>query len=247
MKTDLNPGSTATLEQLLRREDVWRGHSRRFTPQVTLDTGYSRLNAALLHKGWPLGRLIEVCQPSLCGNSEWQLMAPALLNAAQGYVLLLNPPALPFAQGLLQIGLSLERLLVVQVENKADFIASFVELARAEACTAILAWQPKQALTYTELRKCLLATADGRALSVLFRPSSAELQSSPASLRLAVELQPQDLRVRIFKQKGLLQKSPLGALSLPLPAAWTGLLPHARLDEAAGPAPSGALYPRDTP
>lgn len=233
MKPDTNPKPAVTLEQLLRRGDVWRGQSRRFVPQPALDTGYAALNAALLHKGWPLGSLIEVCQPSSCGNSEWLLLTPSLLRTQSDYIVLLNPPALPFAQGLIQAGIALERLLVVQAENKADFLASFVELTRTPACEALLAWQPKQTLTYTDLRKCLLATGDSHGLYVLFRHADHQVQSSPASLRLAVELHGTHLEINIFKQKGMLAKNPLRSLQLPLPESWQALAPHRQSDQTA--------------
>lgn len=220
--------SSIALAQLLRRNDVWRGHSQQLVPQAALNSGYEALNAAFLHGGWPLSCLIEVCQQSH-GHSEWQLMTPALRCTSTGYIVLLNPPATPFAQGFIQAGIDLERVLVVQAEQKTDFLASFTELARAEACEALLAWQPQRALSYTELRKCLLAAADGCGFYVLFRDESAQKQSSPAVLRLTTSLQPGDLQVHIFKQKGLLQKHLTHPISLPLSAPWQGLPPRHQL------------------
>lgn len=249
--TKTNPAATSpaiALEHLLRRGDVWRGHSQHFAPRLTLDSGHEALNAALLNKGWPLGSLIEVCQQEP-GQSEWLLLKPALLKTTDGYVVLLNPPATPFAQSLLQAGIDLERVLVVQTQNKADFLASFSELARTQACDALLAWQPKQALSYTELRKCLLAAADGQGLYLLFRPLSARQQSSPAALRLAVDIQTTELQVAIFKQKGLLPKQQTQAIKLTLPTSWQGFLPHALLDQVSTPSAdvaTGSASPRTT-
>lgn len=228
--TSTDSPSSIALAQLLRRGDVWRGHGQQLAPGVALDTGYEDLNAAFIHRGWPLGCLIEVCQQNH-GHSEWQLLTPALRHTSSGYIVLLNPPTTPFAQGLIQAGIDLERLLVVQATTKADFLASFCELARAEACEVVLAWQPKQALSYTELRKCLLAAGDGAGLYVLFRDERSQQQSSPAVLRLRTRLQPADLLVHIFKQKGLLQKQPAAAIALPLPEPWQGLLPHHQLGQ----------------
>lgn len=223
-----NPADIASphsLEQLLHRGDIWRGRDQYCPPQTVLDTGYSPLNAALLNRGWPLGNLVEVCQQNL-SHSEWLLFTPALRAALDGYLVLLNPPAIPFAQGLIQSGLDLEHILVVQAGNKADFLASFSELARTASCAVLLAWQPQQALSYTEMRKCLLATADGQGLYVLFRPASARQQSSPAALRLHTEIRAQTLDIHIFKQKGALQMAQLPSIKLPLPKDWLALPPH---------------------
>lgn len=226
------PDKNIALEQLLRRGDVWRGQSQRFAHQAAVDTGHSILNDALLHKGWPLASLVEVCQPNIGGQSEWLLMAPALRQLTRGYTVLLNPPTMPFAAGLIQMGLDLNRLLIVQTANKNDFLASFVELARTEICAALLAWQPKQNLSYTELRKCLLAAADRQGLTLLFRPANVQGQSSPAVLRVMARLNDQTLALHIFKQKGCLGTAATKTLHLPLPETWMPIAPYAQLDQA---------------
>lgn len=229
------------LEQLLCRGDVWRGHSQRFIPKLTFDTGFAPLNDALLNKGWPQSSLIEIGQQNMGGNSEWLLLTPALLSMTSGYIVLLNPPALPFAQGLLQAGISLDRLLMVKTNSKTDFLSSFVELVRTEACEAVMAWQPQQTLNYTELRKCLLAAADGKGLYVLFRHAQLLQQSSPAPLRLLTQLQPADLHVQIIKQRGLLQASQPQAIKLPLPQLWQEQPQHRLLDQTPYTKPRSSL------
>ena len=218
-----------TLEQLLNRTDIWRGDSRLFLPKIALDSGYADINASLVNSGWPTRSLVEVCQKGF-QQQELILFAP-VLKAGTGYIVLLNPPTLPFCQALIQAGINLERIIVVQVGNKADFLASFVELARTESCEVLLAWQQHQSFTYTDLRKCSLAANEGAALCVLFRPDSAQLQSSPAVLRIATEIRPTDIQIRIFKQKGVLQQRQSEAIKLPLPKAWQGLLPYHLLDQ----------------
>lgn len=84
-----------TLEQLLLRDDMWMGHSNRFTVRAAVATGHDELNTALLNRGWPLASLVEVCQQGM--QCEWQLFIPALLEMP-GLVVLLNPPATPFSQ-----------------------------------------------------------------------------------------------------------------------------------------------------
>lgn len=228
--------SDPSLEQLLNRADIWRGDVRILAPQIALDTGYPELNAALLNDGWPRRSLVEVCQKGF-NPQEWLLLSPAL-KAADGYVVLLNPPVMPFCQALIQAGLDLDQIIIVQVSNKADFLASFVELARSESCAVLLAWQQQHNLSYTELRKCFLATNEGAALCVMFRPEHAQQQSSPASLRLLSEITANDIQLRIFKQKGVLQQSLSQAIKLPVPALWKALLPYHLLDQALLPGKS---------
>lgn len=228
---------TIDLEQLLNRTDIWRGNAQGLAPQIAVDTGYAEVNAALLNGGWPTRSLVEVCQKSF-HQQEWLLFSPAL-KTGTGYIVLLNPPVIPFCQGLIQLGVDLERVIVVQVSNKADFIASFVELARTESCEMLLAWQQHQSLSYTELRKCLLAANEGSGLCVLFRPESAQQQSSPAVLRLLTEITLSDVQITIYKQKGVLQQRQSQPIKLPLPKAWKGLLPYHLLDQTILPGKTG--------
>lgn len=220
------------LEQLLNRNDIWRGDSRAFMPHLTVDSGHNNLNASLLNNGWPISSLIEVCQRGL-HQQEWQLFSP-VLKTGTGYIVLLNPPALPFCHALIQWGIDLDRILIVQVSNKADFLASFVELARSDSCEVLFAWQQQQMLSYTELRKCLLATNEGTGLCVFFRPESAQQQSSPATLRLLVETTPVEVQIKIFKQKGILQQQ-TQPIALHLPKLWQGFLPYHLLDQTLLP------------
>lgn len=220
-----------TLEQLFSRGDVWIGQSRRFTPNISLDSGYPSLNGHLLNQGWPLGTLIEVCQEGF-NQADWLLFAPSLLRTTNGFIVLLNPPQIPFAHALIQCGLDVDRVLILRVANKAEFLKSFVELCRSDVCEAVLAWQPQQALSYTEMRKCLLAATDGTGLYVAFRPLTVREQSSPAVLRLTLDIKTDDLHVSIFKQKGMLQKEDR-VIELRLPEQWQPIVAHHLLDPHA--------------
>lgn len=206
---------------------MWMGHSQGFTTRAAVGTGYEELNSGLLNRGWPLGSLVEVCQQGM--QAEWQLFTPALLEMP-GLVALLNPPAIPFGQAFIQAGIDLERMIVVTAPEKSHFIAGFIELSRASVGT-VLAWQPAEAMTYTELRKCQLAAAEGAGLTVLFRPASVQQQSSPASLRLYARIAPTGLEITVFKQKGHLQTRQAMPIVLPLPERWKPVLPYHALNQ----------------
>lgn len=221
----------ATIEQLLRRNDTWRGHSQCFVRQLTIGTGRRELDQMLLSQGWPLGSLIEVCQQKM--QAEWQLFTPAL-HELSGLIVLLNPPQLPFAQAFIQAGIDLDRLIVVTASSKNNFIACFIELARA-SIGAIMAWQPNDNLSYTELRKCSLAAADGTGLCVMFRPSATQQQSSPATLRIFARLVPSGLELTLFKQKGFLQSQQPRPVVIALPTAWQPALPYYLLNQEDAP------------
>ncbi len=226
-----NHSSDAELVQLLRRNDIWRGRSHDFTSSAVLDSGHDTLNGVLQGGGWPIGGLIEIYQAGFI-QSEWLLLTPALMNNSNGLLVLLNPPHPPFAQALIQAGVDLDRIVVVESKSKGDFLSSFIELTRTKTCAAVLAWQPKYKLSYSDLRKCLLSSKGGLGIYVLFRPSSVQAQSSPATLRLSVCLQKQGLLLKVLKQRGELGV-PASPVLLPLPEAWQGLQPHGQLGQGS--------------
>lgn len=232
-----------SLEQLLRRKDLWRGadHARPDAPATS--TGHDALDALLLHRGWPLRALVEVCRQRFQG--DWQLLLPALRSLGDSLLVLLNPPAEPFSQGLIQAGINLDRLVVAHAADKPHFIACFTELARTRGCRVLLGWQPdQQPLSYTELRKLQLAAADGEGLYTLFRPENAQQHSSPAALRLFCRMQPEGLAVTVFKQKGWLQRPQTHPVILPCPATWQPVPIHAELDGATDRRPDPSSAPR---
>lgn len=197
----------AALEQLLRRGDIWRGHSRTFIPQEVFASGFADLDRALLNSGWPKGKLIECCFQHKTGSGEWLLFNPVIKTLCQqqpdACLVLLNPPAIPFAPALIRNGISLRQLLIIESNNKRDFINCFVEFSRSAHCLTLLAWQRPYNLNYSELRKCQLACTEGHALYTLFRPYFTSQQSSPAPLRFNLNLGATHLELEIFKQRGL--------------------------------------------
>ena len=227
------------LEQLLRREDLWRGDSQRFASRSVVDTGFDLLNSVLLGRGWPTGTLIEFCQEGW--QAECQLLLPALREGS-GLIVLLSPPAMPFAQAFLKAGIDLDRLVVVEASDASTFLKSFAELSRADACDAVLAWQPKEILTYTQWRKCLLAASEGCGLYVAFRPGAHQQLNSPASLRLHNHLVPAGLEVTVFKQKGQLKS--IRPVTIELPVEWQEATAYHLLDEGHSHPGTGRLAPR---
>ncbi len=233
MPENISPLETnSALEALFNRNHIWRGASYYTTRQAVVSTGYPELNEALVNGGWPKSTLIEICQKGL-QQQEWLLLLP-MIKALKGYTVLLNPPATPFCQALIQAGIDLERVLIVKASNKADFVMSFCELARTQACDLLLAWQQHQQLSYTELRKCLLATNENAGVCILFRHESTQQHSSPAALRLHNRVTAHHIQLNLFKQKGVLQQS-IHNIKLPLPQLMKALPAYSYLDQTNTP------------
>jgi protein ImuA len=191
---------------------VWRGRELAQAQEKTVSTGHPLLDAELPGKGWPLGQLVEVLQPS-SQQHVWQLLGPGLssiMGATGDLAVLLHPPYQPFGPALRAHGIVSERLLCVQAEKPSARLWATEQALRCADVAAVLAWLPQS--RSEDLRRLHLCAQAGEKLLVVFRSLQARTQSSPARLRLEVE-GVEVLQVRILKRRGppLLQPLVLAA------------------------------------
>lgn len=173
----------STINQLLRNTpQLWRGrqHNR---SQRSLPTGYARLDRQLPGHGWPQGALTELMTPKP-GMGELRLLFPALAEISQRgqWVILVDPPWIPYPAALHGHGLLLDHLLVVRTGNGKKTLWACEQALHSGRGGAVLAW-PDQ-ISFSRLRRLQIAAESSAKLAFLFRPESASKESSPAALRL---------------------------------------------------------------
>jgi hypothetical protein len=195
------------LEEILRRQPVWRGAlSRAEIPAVS--TGYPALDEQLPGRGWPAGALTELLTDAQ-GAGEVQLLAPSLgpLSWAGKRIVWLAPPHLPYAPALAAAGIDLAQLAIVHASARRDALWAAEQVLRAHCCHALVAWF--RHVRYDELRRLAVAAEGGPAWVAIFRPREAFAESSPAALRVALEPQADALCVHILKRRGPPAPAPL--------------------------------------
>lgn len=110
------------------------------------------------------------------------------------------PPLQPFAPALEACGIAVERVLIVRASAGGDSLWAFEQALGSGACDIALAWarqtRPRQ------IRRLHLAAQRGGTLGVVFRPSQAAQEASPAVLRMAVAPLAGGARVRLLKSRG---------------------------------------------
>lgn len=189
-----------TIEKLLgSTPQLWRGRQAN-RGQRALSTGHARLDTRLPGNGWPLGAVTELISRKP-GLGELRLLFPALANTGkQGqWVILVDPPWIPYPASLQGHGLLLERLLVVRGGKESLWACE--QALRSGRGGAVLAW-PEQ-VSFTRLRRLQVATESSAKLAFLFRPESALQEPSPAALRLQFEPGDQcGTRINILKCRG---------------------------------------------
>ena len=187
---------------------LWKGREGS-RGQRALPTGHTKLDACLPGKGWPLGAMTELISGNP-GLGELRLLFPVLADTgAQGqWVILVDPPWIPYPASLQGHGLLLERLLLVRTGGGKESLWACEQALRNGRGGAVLAW-PEQ-ISFARLRRLQIAAENSAKLAFLFRPESALQESSPAALRLQFE--PGDhhrTRINILKCRGSHPPEPL--------------------------------------
>ncbi|MDD2919060.1 translesion DNA synthesis-associated protein ImuA [Rhodoferax sp.] len=189
---------------------VWRGSEAVQAGQSVVSSGFAALDAQLPCGGWPCNALTELLQPqpSLC---EWRLLAPALagLAAGGGHILLVGPPKRPHMPGLVKLGITEKSIVWIAADTSAERLWCTEQLVKANPRGgAILAWLPRARAE--QLRRLQVHAQACDCPVFLFRPEAAQLDASPAPLRVLTTLWPDwTLHVHILKRKGALLDGPI--------------------------------------
>lgn len=201
---------------------------------VGIATGDHRLDALLHWRGWPAGNLIELSTSP--GHGEFTLVAPALarLMATGGWVFLLDPPHLPHAQALGQIGLPGDRLLVLRCAGGRDQLWAGEQILRAGTCAALLLWEGAGRWRQAQLLRLQSAARTAGVSVFLYRRPDTAHQPSPAPLRIALAGSSAGTRLTLRKQPG---PSGQHLMLAPPPRSDLTPLPPRQIPAAAGPLP----------
>jgi cell division inhibitor SulA/protein ImuA len=191
----------ATVAELTKLPGVWRGGELEKACHAVVATGHAALDRELPGGGWPTGTLSEVLHDA-AGIGEVGFLSGALARASEGdrMIAWINPPHLPYAPALAQMGIGLERCLVVRPAHKEDALWATEQALRSGACGAVLFWLAHD--EYAWLRRLQMAAEAGRSMAVYYRSSAAERLSTPAHLRVVLEPAADALRIRIPKRRG---------------------------------------------
>ena len=209
------PSLAAGLDQ---HPGIWRGSELARSACPSIASGFAALDAELPGGGWPRGALTEIL-PQHEGIGELRILGPALAQlASQGkFIAWIAPPYLPYAPALAAAGIGLARVLIVKTAGDGDSFWATEQALRSAACGGVLAW-PRE-IRYTQLRRLQLAAEGGRCLAVLFRPTQAAREPTPAVLRIALATAAGGLALSILKRRGAPLSRPILLPSAPLVVA----------------------------
>ena len=190
-----------TVEALLKHPALWKGwqqHEKR----ETFATGHTELDAALPSGGWPVGALTELMVAHE-GVGEFTLLLPAMaaLTQQQQWIALVAPPHTPYAPALVNAGVVLERLLVINPDDQKNAYWATEQLLRSAVFSSVVLWAEKVSDERRQ-RRLQLAAEQGKAWAVCYLPYRAAKTSSPAGLRIVLQKNYNSLQANIIKNRG---------------------------------------------
>ncbi|MFT7687454.1 MAG: cell division inhibitor SulA [Candidatus Azotimanducaceae bacterium] len=223
MNEELKPKEKPTLENLIKRDDIWLASKIDRDIVKGIPTTYPLLDQHLYGSGLPREGLTELLLSKL-GIGEMRLLTPALAKLSQEqnrWLLWVSPPYIPYAPALAMAGIDLDKILIVKTTTLANTLWVIEKALASKSCSAVLAWPDYQLsssnnslkrkednlLKEKQLRRLQVASKEGQSLGVLFRNNDAAKNSSPAELRMQLQAQSpvsehSRIKLKILKRKG---------------------------------------------
>lgn len=199
---------------------LWRAHQLGADTSQRISSGFPELDHQLPGGGWPTQNLIELLLKHH-GIGELRFLMPVLRRLSREHkkLVLIGAPLIPLTPVFEQFGVNLNQLHLVKTEKPQDRLWAIEQLLQSDAFGALLMWLPedKALCSPNILRRLQYHATKSKGLSFVFRPMRAQLQPSPATLRMCLNAhQPGVLRVHLIKRRGPVLETPL-LINLPGP------------------------------
>ena len=196
-----------SLDEILRRPDIWRGRSCATVRSDSISTGHAELDAVLPGGGWPAGALTEIFVEQQ-GIGELQLLMPAAsrLTRNRRWLALIAPPYVPYAPALAACGVDLQHVLLLRSVRGSEQFWACEQLLESGQCGIVLMWP--EATEQHVLRRLQHKAENGSALTVLYRPRRAQ-PCPTVALRLHVSKRESHTVVRVLKRRGSSVENPV--------------------------------------
>jgi protein ImuA len=198
--------------------DLWRANQLSGDNSTRLSSGFPSLDEQLPGSGWPTRNLIELLLKHP-GIGELRFLMPVFrrLSLEQKKLVLIGAPLLPLTPVFEQFGVALNQISLIQTDKPQDRLWAIEQVLQSDSFGALFIWLPEERslCSATVLRRLQYQATRSTGLSFVFRPLRAQLQPSPAPLRLCLTAHnPDTLRVQLIKRRGpVLEK----ALMIELP------------------------------
>jgi protein ImuA len=180
---------------------VFHARSVQRSSHARIPTGFPSLDDAL-RGGWPTPALIEILI-DVYGIGELQLLLPLLARLTRdgpqpALLVWLNAPHIPNGVAFAQHRIDARHWVAAGLQAR-DVLWSCEQALRSQACSVVLAWTSTS--NTAALRRLKLAAVSAHSVGILFRPIREVNQPSPASLRIVLQPEREQLSLEIIKNE----------------------------------------------
>lgn len=196
-----------SLNQLLQKTGLWRASRIDCDYRTSRSSGFIALDEELPGSGWPTDGVTELLHNQY-GIGEFRLLMPILARLSQQetrWLLMVNPPYIPYPPALARAGVDLSRIVISQPKSVKDYLWVLEKALASQSCSLVMAWPGK--IHEKQIRRLQVASKEGSCWGLMFRPESAA--KNPSSAELRIRLRPGDtnrgnssLLARILKRRG---------------------------------------------
>ena len=202
--THLHPSSGLSypLDRALNTGLVWQANQQRCTSTEVISSGYGQLDRELPQGGWQTGQVCEI-YPLKYGCGDMHILLPALaaLSHRQQWIMMVAPPAIPYAPALAMAGIDTRRLLMVHPKDRKEALWCVEEGLRSGHCSAVMGWLPES--DPNSIRRIQLACEANQNFCWLWPDTSHQNSASAASLRLQItRVSAEMASLRFIKRRG---------------------------------------------
>jgi len=199
-----SPATPLSLLQIEARfkNRIWRGDPSGSSADPVVSSGFSELDKALPGGGWPVHNLTELLLPAE-GLGEIRLLGQPLgqLTGDGRNILLVGPPYTPYMHAWENLHIDSRRIVIARVYKPAERLWVLEQGIKSAAFGAVIGWLPESSLQTTRRLQVIARTV--ASLIFLFRPVSAQFESSAAPLRILLgPIAQHTLSVRLLKRRG---------------------------------------------
>ena len=109
-------------------------------------------------------------------------------------------PHVPYAPALINAGIDLARLLIVNTTTDVDTLWAAEQILRAGTFTGVILWVHRSSAR--KQRRLQLAAEHGDTWAIAYRPAAARHEHSPVALRMVLSAEGQHVQLDIIKARG---------------------------------------------
>jgi protein ImuA len=198
------PSAPLSLSQIEIRfkNRIWRGDPSGSSADPVVSSGFDELDKALPGGGWPVHNLTELLLPAE-GLGEIRLLGQPLgqLTGDGRNILLVGPPYIPYMSAWENLHIDSRRIVIARVYKPDERLWVLEQGIKSAAFGAVIGWLPESSLQTTRRLQVIARTV--ASLIFLFRPVSAQFESSAAPLRILLgPITQHTLSVRVLKRRG---------------------------------------------